>query len=307
MTSHSLFWSRKLLWNIYQALEIDNAGAAGSEAAASWELAAMGGQGGSLAAVSMGRRLLSGSSLSTGGTIGYAFICVGLVIFAGMMAGLTLGLLSIDKSEAAAAPPPRRRTRLLLAVSSAAVGCPPCGSCLRTTPSPSLPPCSNSRMDLEVIKRSGTERERWLVRRIEPVVANTHYLLATLLLCNAAVSRQGAAAAGTARAPGSRWVQPSGSEQVLPRLNFLNSPCPCTPTHPQTPHPSPPPHTQPPRPGHGGPAHLPGPPAQPSGGHPHLRDGHPDLRRDPAAGGVQAPRPAGERPHPLRRGWSHSG
>eukprot|EP00887_Chlorella_sp_A99_P002918 scaffold6.g2918.t1 len=50
-------------------------------------------------ALAAGRRLLfeESSSLSTGTTIGYAFICVALVIFSGMMAGLTLGLLSLDK------------------------------------------------------------------------------------------------------------------------------------------------------------------------------------------------------------------
>lgn len=91
-------------------------------------------------ALAAGRRLLfeESSSLSTGTTIGYAFICVALVIFSGMMAGLTLGLLSLDK------------------------------------------------MDLEVIKRSGTDHEKWLVAKIEPVVRRPHYLLATLLLCNAA-------------------------------------------------------------------------------------------------------------------------
>lgn len=40
------------------------------------------------------------------------------------------------------------------------------------------------RMDLEVIKRSGTERERRAAEAIEPVIDSPHHLLATLLLCN---------------------------------------------------------------------------------------------------------------------------
>ncbi|KAL4420313.1 hypothetical protein ABPG77_010218 [Micractinium sp. CCAP 211/92] len=87
-----------------------------------------------------GRRamLLEDNSLSSGATAVYIIVSVLLVVFAGMMAGLTLGLLSLDK------------------------------------------------VDLEVIKRSGTEKQRWLVTQVEPVLARPHYLLATLLLCNAA-------------------------------------------------------------------------------------------------------------------------
>lgn len=65
----------------------------------------------------LGRKLLSDSSLSTGATVAYAFVCVGLVLFSGVMSGLTLGLLSLDKWAAlegcgalrdglAACPPP---------------------------------------------------------------------------------------------------------------------------------------------------------------------------------------------------------
>ncbi|KAI3423938.1 hypothetical protein D9Q98_009772 [Chlorella vulgaris] len=66
----------------------------------------------------------------------YIGISVFLTLFAGLMAGLTLGLLSIDK------------------------------------------------IDLEVIKRSGSAHEVWLAQRVEPVLARPHFLLATLLLCN---------------------------------------------------------------------------------------------------------------------------
>ncbi|KAL6775935.1 hypothetical protein ACKKBG_A19145 [Auxenochlorella protothecoides x Auxenochlorella symbiontica] len=82
------------------------------------------------------RVLEEAEPLSPGMTTAYILLCIVLVIFSGIMAGLTLGLLSLD------------------------------------------------RVDLQVIKRSGTERERWLVSRIEPVLAKPHYLLATLLLCN---------------------------------------------------------------------------------------------------------------------------
>lgn len=49
-----------------------------------------------------------------------------------------------------------------------------------------VPPAPACRVDLEVIKRSGTAREVWLVERVEPVLARPHFLLATLLLCNSA-------------------------------------------------------------------------------------------------------------------------
>jgi len=44
---------------------------------------------------------------------------------------------------------------------------------------------SMSRVDLEVMRRTGTEHERKCAERIAPVVANQHLLLVTLLLCNA--------------------------------------------------------------------------------------------------------------------------
>jgi len=40
-------------------------------------------------------------------------------------------------------------------------------------------------VDLEVLKRSGTDREQRYAAAIVPVVANQHFLLVTLLLCNA--------------------------------------------------------------------------------------------------------------------------
>mmetsp|Transcript_6117 Transcript_6117/g.15783 ORF Transcript_6117/g.15783 Transcript_6117/m.15783 type:complete len:495 (-) Transcript_6117:32-1516(-) len=42
-----------------------------------------------------------------------------------------------------------------------------------------------SHVDLEVMRRTGTEGEKRCAEKIIPVVANQHYLLVTLLLCNA--------------------------------------------------------------------------------------------------------------------------
>jgi metal transporter CNNM len=64
-------------------------------------------------------------------------ISVGLVIAAGLMSGLTLGLMSMDLVE------------------------------------------------LEVLKRSGTAKEQKYSAAIYPIVSNQHFLLVTLLLCNA--------------------------------------------------------------------------------------------------------------------------
>eukprot|EP00891_Asterochloris_glomerata_P001823 jgi/Astpho2/1823/e_gw1.00038.108.1_t len=68
----------------------------------------------------------------------YLLLSIGLVLAAGLMSGLTLGLMSMD--------------------------------------SPAL---------LQVLLRSGTDREKRYAKRIEPVVRRPHYTLVTLLLCNA--------------------------------------------------------------------------------------------------------------------------
>jgi metal transporter CNNM len=44
---------------------------------------------------------------------------------------------------------------------------------------------SLDKTQLEVLKRSGTAQERKHAAKIMPVISNTHYLLVTLLLCNA--------------------------------------------------------------------------------------------------------------------------
>ncbi|KAK9868498.1 hypothetical protein WJX84_001723 [Apatococcus fuscideae] len=43
-------------------------------------------------------------------------------------------------------------------------------------------------LDLEVLRRSGTDREKRHAQRIEPVIAKPHFLLVTLVLCNAAAT-----------------------------------------------------------------------------------------------------------------------
>eukprot|EP00898_Chlorokybus_atmophyticus_P000269 jgi/Chlat1/1242/Chrsp115S01687 len=63
--------------------------------------------------------------------------CIGVVLFAGLMSGLTLGLMSL------------------------------------------------SVVDLEVLRRSGTPQQRLDAAKVLPLVKNQHYLLVTLLLCNA--------------------------------------------------------------------------------------------------------------------------
>ncbi len=63
---------------------------------------------------------------------------VALVLVAGIMSGLTLGLMSLDV------------------------------------------------VDLQVLIRSGTDKEKRYAAAIEPLVKHQHYLLVTLLLCNAA-------------------------------------------------------------------------------------------------------------------------
>jgi len=42
---------------------------------------------------------VKGHSLPTSQKIGYGFLCAGLVLFSGLMSGLTLGLLSLDRVE----------------------------------------------------------------------------------------------------------------------------------------------------------------------------------------------------------------
>ena len=98
-----------------------------------------------------------------------------LVCFAGMMAGLTLGLLSLDKWacalradacndcwDACACSQQLRPANHSCANVCICV----CGGVHFTSKSNTKCPC---RVDLEVIKRSGSEKQRWLVTQVEPV------------------------------------------------------------------------------------------------------------------------------------------
>ena len=158
----------------------------------------------------LGRRMLGEDhSLTPGAEAAYIIVSVLLIIFSGLMAGLTLGLLSLD------------------------------------------------RIDLEVLRRSGTDKDRWLVERVAPLLANPHYLLATLLLCNVRAGRARRALLlprcfgapfGTPRSAAGHCRCPTFSPRLLPALPAL---------HPAG--------------GlHGGAAHLSGPAAESGGSHPHL-------------------------------------
>lgn len=94
----------------------------------------------------------------------YIVICSFLVLMAGLMSGLTLGLLSLDMLD--------------LEVSRHPV----CAS--RQTGSRAN--CTTALGTPQVLKRSGTEKERFYASRIVPVIKNNHWLLVTLVLGNAA-------------------------------------------------------------------------------------------------------------------------
>ena len=54
-----------------------------------------------------------GEDLDAPTKIGYSFLCVALVLFAGLMSGLTLGLLSLDRVELEVRGAARARARRL--------------------------------------------------------------------------------------------------------------------------------------------------------------------------------------------------
>lgn len=82
-------------------------------------------------------KLPEGHELTPDQRLLFIGISIGLTVLAGLMSGLTLGLMSLDQVE------------------------------------------------LEVLKRSGSRREQKYAAAIAPVVSNAHFLLVTLLLCNA--------------------------------------------------------------------------------------------------------------------------
>lgn len=79
---------------------------------------------------------------------------IACVLMAGLVSGLTLGLMSIDSTDIEVA--------------------------YHISGSPCL---SNSHR--QVIKRAGTAREKQYAKKIEPLIARPHLLLVTLLVCNA--------------------------------------------------------------------------------------------------------------------------
>eukprot|EP00882_Tetradesmus_deserticola_P024368 GHRQ01026629.1.p1 GENE.GHRQ01026629.1~~GHRQ01026629.1.p1 ORF type:complete len:237 (+),score=110.85 GHRQ01026629.1:423-1133(+) len=81
--------------------------------------------------------LPEGGELSPKQRLLFIGICVGLTVMAGLMSGLTLGLMSLDAVE------------------------------------------------MEVLKRSGSSKEQMYAAAIAPLIRNAHFLLVTLLLCNA--------------------------------------------------------------------------------------------------------------------------
>lgn len=149
-------------------------------------LQAAGGDAAAAAGAAAARRLLSEGGMSSGQTAIYVVVSVLLVIFAGMMAGLTLGLLSLGETRDECGlhgAPDTSAARAVRGCVAAAAGsdrprqryrhCPPlppalpCRQCAHS--SHLLPHLIADNVDLEVIRRSGTERERWLVGQVAPV------------------------------------------------------------------------------------------------------------------------------------------
>jgi hypothetical protein len=92
----------------------------------------------------------SGDQLTGSQRVGYAFLCTGLVLFSGLMSGLTLGLLSLDRVDLEA------RTK---------VG--PSGPLGR----PLTSTCALCLARAQVLKRSGTETQKKHAAAVAPVRA----------------------------------------------------------------------------------------------------------------------------------------
>lgn len=89
----------------------------------------------------------------------------------------------------------------------------PARSCAaRHADPPPSKPAHPLRAAPQVLKRSGTEAEKRCAARIIPVIANEHFLLVTLLLCNAAANEVG----GTARRGRAPRLPPPGGERGGP-------------------------------------------------------------------------------------------
>lgn len=141
----------------------------------------------------------------------FIILAILLTAMAGMMSGLTLGLMSLDQVDlevgagagrSAEARPqalggaPGCRTGAAAAPSCsellrpAAVGlraAAPCLPCLAAATDHVGPRTASTRPrhPPQVLRRSGTDRQKALAERIMPLLANPHALLCTLLVCNA--------------------------------------------------------------------------------------------------------------------------
>ncbi len=74
-----------------------------------------------------------GEDLTAGQKIGYAFLCAGLVLFAGLMSGLTLGLLSLDRVELEVRARAAQRMQRLTGASACACGRGVCAAASRSS------------------------------------------------------------------------------------------------------------------------------------------------------------------------------
>jgi hypothetical protein len=115
-------------------------------------------------------------------------------------------------------------------------------------------------LDLEVAKRTGSPKEKWMASKVEPLLVNPHWLLVSLLLINAGCFESLPIFLDRCAASGGvgRRAAPSTAGGA----------------DAQRPSPDPPPPFSP----------LQAP--EPRRRYPDLGDRHPDLRRDPAAGGA---------------------
>lgn len=108
----------------------------------------------------------------------YIALCVGLVGFAAIMAGLTVALMSLGQSfRHFVAHPCVAGMQVKFTI-------------LRTRGRASLPlarrrACCADSMNIAIIEASGTDHERKLAKAISPVLKNRHLLLVTLLIGNA--------------------------------------------------------------------------------------------------------------------------
>jgi len=125
-----------------------------------------------------------------------AGVCVGLVVFAGVASGLTLGLMSLDQVDMEVRPSAGgqvvvglcARARARVCVRVLMLGGDGEGKQQWLYDQTKHPFIHPHHPKTQVLKRSGTEAEKRYAARIIPVIANEHFLLVTLLLCNAAAT-----------------------------------------------------------------------------------------------------------------------